>query len=86
MPKRDPLETLRQMRGFAVEAWGLAGQGCREDLDLVLEGAWGRPGQRVGCGKAMAGCARFGAFGWLVRRGGVCCGEGVFASGVKGGR
>jgi uncharacterized protein with HEPN domain len=36
MPKRDPLETLRQMRGFAVEARGLAGQGRREDLDLVL--------------------------------------------------
>lgn len=36
MPKRDLLETLRQMRGFAAEACELAEQGSREDLDLVL--------------------------------------------------
>ncbi|MCU0797615.1 MAG: DUF86 domain-containing protein [Akkermansiaceae bacterium] len=36
MPKRDVLETLRQMRGFAAEACELAGKGSREDLDLAL--------------------------------------------------
>lgn len=33
MAKRDPLETLRQMREFAVEARDLAAQGDRVALD-----------------------------------------------------
>ena len=33
MAKRDPLETLRQMRAFAVEASELAASGSREALD-----------------------------------------------------
>ena len=36
MAKHDSTETLRQMRGFAVEACELAGRGTREDLDQVL--------------------------------------------------
>ncbi|NQX01704.1 DUF86 domain-containing protein [bacterium] len=36
MAKRDPLETLRQMRAFALEASELAANGSREALDLDL--------------------------------------------------
>ena len=36
MAKRDPLETLRQMREFAVEARDLAAQGDRVALDTDL--------------------------------------------------
>jgi uncharacterized protein with HEPN domain len=36
MSKRDPLETLRQMRGFALEASQLAERGSRRDLDELL--------------------------------------------------
>ena len=36
MAKRDPLETLRQMREFAVEARDLAAQGDRVALDEDL--------------------------------------------------
>ena len=36
MLKRDPLETLREMREFAREASELAARGCREDLNRNL--------------------------------------------------
>jgi uncharacterized protein with HEPN domain len=36
MAKRDPKETLRQMRGFALEAGALAAAGSRERLDRDL--------------------------------------------------
>lgn len=37
MAKRDPLETLRQMRGFAQEAW-----------DLPISGGFGMLGSDLG--------------------------------------
>lgn len=36
MAMRDPLATLRQMRGFALEANELAAKGSREELDRSL--------------------------------------------------
>jgi hypothetical protein len=36
MAKRDPKQTLRQMRGFALEAGALAAAGSRERLDRDL--------------------------------------------------
>lgn len=45
MATRDPLETLRQMREFALEASQLADDGSREQLDRSL--AYRRHAERV---------------------------------------